>query len=154
MWVVDRVILCPVVWSKPFSSGIGLPLFIYNVTGMEVHFPGSCTPPSLRQRLGLPSICAFSLCHLFQPWWVCTPASWFTAVATVALNGASTPLSIFGQRPFNRSSPALKHDEPQVVLQSDSDHKLTFPMLTDEINQVRKWRYFCNQMWRPLMARR
>ena len=28
MWEVDRVIFCPVVWSKPFSYGIGLPLLI------------------------------------------------------------------------------------------------------------------------------
>src|SRR4029434_11128501 len=34
---------------------------IYHFTGLEVHFPGSRTPPSLRQRLGLPPLCAFSL---------------------------------------------------------------------------------------------
>ena len=28
MWEVDRVIFCPVVWSIPFSYGIGLPLLI------------------------------------------------------------------------------------------------------------------------------
>ena len=59
-----KVIFCPVVWSKPFSSGIGLPLgyvFIYHFTGLEVHFPGYRTPPSLRQRLGLPPLCAFLL---------------------------------------------------------------------------------------------
>src|SRR4029434_3378669 len=35
-------------------------VFIYHFTGLEVHFPGYCTPPSLRQRLGLPPLCAFS----------------------------------------------------------------------------------------------
>ena len=56
-----KVIFCPVVWSKPFSSGIGLPLCIYHFTGLEDHFPGSRMPPSLRQRLRLPPLCAFSL---------------------------------------------------------------------------------------------
>src|SRR4029434_148528 len=36
-------------------------VFIYHFTGLEVHFPGYRTPPSLRQRLGLPPLCAFSL---------------------------------------------------------------------------------------------
>ena len=55
------IILCPVVWSKPFSSGIGLLLCIYHFTGLEDNFSGSRTPPSLRQSLGLPPLCAFSL---------------------------------------------------------------------------------------------
>src|SRR4029434_3057624 len=34
-------------------------VFIYHFTGLEVHFPGYRTPPSLRQRLGLPSLNSF-----------------------------------------------------------------------------------------------
>src|SRR4029434_11301291 len=59
--LATKVIFCPVVLSKPFSSGIGLPLCIYHFTGLEDHFPGSRMPPSLRQRLRLPPLCAFSL---------------------------------------------------------------------------------------------
>src|SRR4029434_2807215 len=36
-------------------------VFIYHFTGLEVHFPGYRTPPSLRQRLGLPPLWSFSL---------------------------------------------------------------------------------------------
>ena len=61
MWEVDRVIFCPVAWSIPFSSGIGLPLFNISRFDWKSSFRLSRTPPSLRQRYCLPPLSAFSL---------------------------------------------------------------------------------------------
>ena len=61
MWEVNRVIFCPVVWSIPFGSGIGLPLFNISRFDWKSSFRLSRTPPSLRQRYCLPPLSAFSL---------------------------------------------------------------------------------------------
>ena len=59
MWEVDRVIFCPVAWSIPFNSGIGLPLLIISRLDWKSSFENCFSaqwcfepsPSSSRQRL-------------------------------------------------------------------------------------------------------
>ena len=59
MWEVDRVIFCPVAWSIPFSSGMGLPLLIISRLDWKSSFENCFSarwcfepsPSSSRQRL-------------------------------------------------------------------------------------------------------
>ena len=63
MWEVDRVIFCPVAWSIPFSSSMGLPLLIISrldwKSSLENCFSlaiQSSIPQKCRRRATFPSI--------------------------------------------------------------------------------------------------
>ena len=84
MWEVDRVIFCPVAWSIPFSSGMGLPLLIISRLDWKSSFENcfslaikSSIPQKCRRRGTFPSItptgalCLTCLIWPHVPAWKC-----------------------------------------------------------------------------------
>ena len=99
MWEVDRVIFCPVAWSIPFSSGMGLPLLIISRLDWKSSFENcfslaikSSIPQKCRRRATFPSITptgALSHAPFIEAEVLCASPTWFFNAFWAQLKGST-----------------------------------------------------------------